>query len=58
MSGKTRTFKEKQCGNCIKADARAFRKGWPCCPLDNPQIRTGHCTDREPRDKALIFKTS
>jgi len=51
--GKTKTFKERQCRFCELADARAFRKMEPCCPLPNPRIRTGHCLDRKPMEKGL-----
>lgn len=45
---KTREFKDRQCRYCELADARALRKGQPCCPLPNPRIRNGHCIDRKP----------
>ena len=48
---KTRDFKNTQCRHCKRVDKRALRKGWPCCPLLNPQIRNGHCVDRKPTGK-------
>ena len=43
---KTKDFKDRQCRYCPLADKRAFRKGWPCCPLPNPRIFNGHCRDK------------
>lgn len=53
--GKTKEFKEKQCGHCKLADQRAYRKGWPCCPLPNPKIRNGHCVERKPMERGTRF---
>lgn len=48
---KTREFKDRQCRYCPLADMRAFRKGWPCCPVKHPKIENGHCRDKETADK-------
>ena len=48
---KTREFKDRQCRYCARADKSAFRKGWPCCPLEHPKIENGHCRDRVPTGK-------
>ncbi len=52
-SGKRKTLdlKDRQCRYCKRADKRALRKDWNCCPLPNPQIRNGHCIDRDPTKK-------
>jgi len=44
---KTRTIKDKQCRNCKLANKAKLRQGQPCCPFPNPQIRNGHCLQRE-----------
>lgn len=51
---KTRAFKDRQCRYCARADKSAFRKGWPCCPLEHPHIENGHCRDREPTENPIV----
>jgi len=51
---KTKEFKDRQCRYCELSDKTKLRQRRPCCPVPNPQIRSGHCENRKPLKKKEV----